>query len=132
MLENTKIFETAENKELEQLIKDYQDLSAQAKDIKTSLEKVTERIKEMCNRQAGTYEIPNYVFKLDEQIRVSINVEKLAKVNKELLEEIPYSCFSVKNENLKKEKELWESIPSDAKKVTPVLVMGSIIRKTNI
>lgn len=132
MLDNTKIFESAENKELDGLLKDYQDLTAKQKDIKTSLDRITTRIKEICDKQAGTYEIPSYVFALNVQNRTSINVETLATKYTDIFSKIPYSCLSLKNEELKKDKELWESIPSEVIKITPVLVMGTITKKTNI
>ena len=133
MLENTKIFESAENKELDGLIKQYEDLSAQAKDIKTSLEKVTDRIKTLCNKKAGTYETLNKVFSLNESVKLSVNTVKLAEKHKDIWETIPTSVLSVKMTDLKKGyKEIWETIPEDTLDTTIILSMGTIRTKTKI
>lgn len=133
MLENTKIFESAENKELDGLLKQYEDLSAQAKDIKTSLEKVTDRIKTLCNKKAGTYETLNKVFSLNESVKLSVNTVKLAEKHKDIWETIPTSVLSVKMTDLKKGyKEIWETIPEDTLDATVILSMGTIRTKTKI
>ena len=133
MLENTKIFESAENKELDKLLQAYEDLSAQAKDIKTSLEKVTDRIKTLCNRTAGTYETLNKVFDLNESVKLSVNTVKLAEKHKDIWETIPTSVLSVKMTDLKKSyKEIWETIPEDTLDATVILSMGTIRTKKSI
>ena len=133
MLENTQIFESAENKELDGLIKQYEDLSAQAKDIKTSLEKVTDRIKTLCNRQAGTYETLNKVFDLNSSTKVSVNTVKLSEQYKNIWETIPASVLSVKMTDLKKSyKNILETIPEEVLDKTVILSMGTIRTKTKI
>lgn len=133
MLDNTSIFESAENKELDQLIKRYEDLTAQAKDIKTSLEQITDRIKTICNRQAGTYETLNKVFALNSSTKVAVDTVKLAEQYKKVWKLIPPSVLSVKMTDLRKSyNDILEVIPEDALIKTTTLSMGTIRTKTNI
>ena len=62
MLNNTRIFESSENKELDKLLKTYNDLQPKYKDMEKTLKQISDRIKEICQKQAGTFETPNNVF----------------------------------------------------------------------
>ena len=133
MLDNTNIFESAENKELDQLIKRYEDLTAQAKDIKISLEQVTDRIKTICNRKAGTYETLNKVFALNSSTKVAVDTVKLAEQYKKVWKLIPPSVLSIKMTDLRKSyNDILEVIPEDVLIKTTTLSMGTIRTKTNI
>ena len=133
MLENTKIFESAENKELDKLLQAYEDLSAQAKDIKTSLEKITDRIKTLCNKTAGTYETLNKVFDLNSSTKVAVNTVKLSEQYADIWKTIPASVLSVKMTDLKKGyKNILETIPEEVLDKTTILSMGTIRTKKSI
>lgn len=133
MLENTEIFKTKENKELDELLKKYQDLNAQAKDIETSLTKIKDRIKTICKKTAGTYETGNYVFALDQSNRTSVNVIQLVKDHANIWETIPPEVITIKVKDLREGfADIWETVPQEVIKTTPILSMGTISRKTNI
>ena len=134
MLDNTKIFETAENKELDTLLKKYNDFKVQIKDMQESQKKCADRIKELCNKTGGKYETLNFVFTLIEQAgKSSINVEKLRNKHEDVWESLPSECISVKVTELKKNKDIWANFPTECIDVaSPVLSMGDITPKTSI
>lgn len=90
MLDNTQIFESAENKELDTLIKQYNDLKVQIKDMQETQKKCSDRIKELCNKKGGKYETLNFVFSLIEKagstsVKASVLMEKHEELWKELV-----------------------------------------------
>lgn len=126
MLNNTRIFESAENKELDKLLKAYNDLQPKYKDMEKTLKCISDRIKEICQKQAGTFETPNNVFSLDESFKKSINVELLKEKHAEVFNDIPVKYFSIKVGDIQKDKELWAEIPIEVITQTRILSMGTI------
>ena len=133
MRNNTEIFETKENKELDTLIKQYNDLKILIDDYTETKNKVTNRIKELCNKKAGKYETPNFVFALDESNRTKINVVKLAQNHADIWETIPVDVISISTTDIKKKHaDIWETIPADVITVTPIISMGTITPRTKV
>ena len=134
MLENTSIFETAENKELDTLLKKYSDLKLQIQDLTTTQKQCADRIKELCNRKGGKYETLNFVFSLIESAgKSSIDVGLLKNKYSKIWEQLPTECLSVKLSELKKHKDVFNLIPTICiDTATPTLSMGDITPKTNI
>jgi hypothetical protein len=134
MLENTKIFESAENKELDGLLKKYNDLKVLIDDMSTTQKQCADRIKELCGKKGGKYETLNAVFTLKESAgKSSIDVGMLKNKYEDVWEEVPSECISIKVSELKKFKSVWEELPSECIRVgEPVLSMGEIIFKTKV
>ena len=134
MLENTQIFESAENKELDGLLKQYNDLKVQIADMETTQKQCADRIKELCGKKGGKYETMNAVFTLKESAgKSSIDVGMLKNKYEDIWEEVPSECISIKVSELKKFKSVWEEVPSECIRVgEPVLSMGEIIFKTKV
>lgn len=134
MLNSTSIFETAENKELDTLLKQYNDLKLQIQDMTTTQKQCADRIKELCNRKGGKYETLNFVFSLIESAgKSSINVSMLKNKYEDVWEQLPTECFSIKLTELKKHKDVWDEVPTECINVAnPTLSMGDIIPKTSI
>lgn len=134
MLENTSIFETAENKELDTLLKKYSDLKLQIQDLTTTQKQCADRIKELCNRKGGKYETLNFVFSLTESAgKSSIDVPLLKECYPKIWELLPSQCLSIKVSELKKNKDVWNKIPKVCiDKSSKTLSMGDITQKTNI
>ena len=134
MLENTQIFESAENKELDGLLKQYNDLKVQIADMETTQKQCADRIKELCGKKGGKYETMNAVFTLKESAgKSSIDVGILKNKYEDVWEEVPTECISIKVSELKKFKDIWEEVPEECIRVgSPVLSMGEIIFKTKV
>ena len=126
MLNNTRIFESSENKELDKLLKVYNDLQPKYKDMEKTLKQISDHIKEICNKESGTFETPNNVFSLDESFKKSINVELLKEKHKKVFNDIPVKYFSIKVGDIQKDKELWAEIPAEVITQTRILSMGTI------
>lgn len=78
MLTNTKALSTKESKEVEKLIKTYQDLQAQITDLETSKKEVLEKIFKLANE--GKNETQNYIFtKAFCNGRITVNIKELEK-----------------------------------------------------
>ena len=114
MLDNTQIFETAENKELDILLKKYNDLKLTIDDMTKTKNQISDRIKELCGKKGGKYETLNFVFSLIERAG-STSVKAKA-----LMEDYP---------------DLWKLV-SKAKGVVssskPSLSMGDIVPKDKV
>ena len=134
MLDNTNIFETAENKELDTLLKKYSDLKILIEDYTTTQKQCADRIKELCNRKGGKYETLNAVFNLvEKEGKTTVDTCKLQANHADVWNKIPSECLSVKVSDLKKHKQIWNEIPSECLLVgEPILSMGTITFKTNI
>ena len=134
MLDNTQIFETAENKELDALLKQYNDLKLSIKDQQETQKKCADRIKELCNHKGGKYETLNFVFSLTESAgKSSIDTGLLKGKCPDIWEELPTECISIKVTELKKYKDLWNEVPTECINIGgKVLSMGDIILKTRI
>lgn len=134
MLDNTSIFETEDNKELDKLIKKYNDLKVLIQDYTTTQKQCADRIKELCNRKGGKYETLNFVFTLIESAgKSSVDVGMLKNKYEDVWNELPTECLSIKLTELKKHKDVWNEVPTECINVSsPVLSMGDIIPKTNI
>ena len=97
------------------------------------MERVTDRIKTICNKQAGTYETLNKVFDLNSSTTVSVNTSLLSEKYPTLWMSIPVSVLSVKMTDFKKNcKELLEELPEEVLDKKIVLSMGTIRTKTKI
>lgn len=134
MLDNTSIFETEDNKELDKLIKKYNDLKLLIADYSATQKQCADRIKELCNRKGGKYETLNFVFTLIESAgKSSVDVGMLKNKYEDVWNELPTECLSIKLTELKKHKDVWNEVPTECINVSsPVLSMGDIIPKTNI
>lgn len=134
MLDNTSIFETEDNKELDKLIKKYNDLKVLIQDYTTTQKQCADRIKELCNRKGGKYETLNFVFTLIESAgKSSVDVGMLKNKYENVWNELPTECLSIKLTELKKHKDVWNEVPTECISTSsPVLSMGDIIPKTNI
>ena len=134
MLENTNIFESAENKELDTLLRQYNDLKISIKDQQETQKKCADRIKELCNNKGGKYETLNFVFNLIEQAgKSSIDTGLLKHKYEDIWEELPTECISIKVAELKKHKDIWNEVPTECINVgNSVLAMGDITPKTKI
>lgn len=79
MLENSNLFSGSKAKELETLVKQYEDVSIQLKDLEITKKEVLSRIFEIAS--VGINETPNMVFNVCENKgRVSIAPKKLLEV----------------------------------------------------
>ena len=134
MLDNTQIFETAENKELDTLLRKYSDLKVLIADYTTTQKQCADRIKELCNRKGGKYETLNAVFNLTEREgKTEVDAPKLQAKYSDTWDKIPSDCLSVKVGNLKKYKDIWNEVPEECIIVgKPTLAMGDIMFKTKI
>ena len=114
MLENTQIFETAENKELDTLLKKYNDLKVTIDDMTKTKNQIADRIKELCGEQSGKYETLNFVFSL---VKRAGSTSIKAKA---LMENYP---------------KIWEQIGKTKGVVSfsnPSLCMGDIVSKDKV
>ena len=134
MLDNTQIFETAENKELDALLKKYSDLKVLIADYTTTQKQCADRIKELCNKKGGKYETLNAVFDLVERAgKTEVDTPKLQANYSDIWDKVPSDCLSIKVGNLKKYKDIWNEVPTECLIIgEPTLAMGDIVFKTKI
>ena len=134
MLDNTQIFETAENKELDTLLRKYSDLKVLIADYTTTQKQCADRIKELCNKKGGKYETLNAVFDLVERAgKTEVDTPKLQANYSDVCNKIPSEFLSIKVSNLQIDKEIWNEVPTECLIIgEPTLAMGDIVFKTKI
>lgn len=66
MLENSILVDSTKGKELSKLLKDYQDVASQVKDLTTTKDRLAKEIKKLVDNKAGLYETMTHTLLLSE------------------------------------------------------------------